>query len=229
MPVRPSPSLLPVVRRLLADARLTEPEISAVAMIRDHPTSVRQGAQIGEERQAKPRFLLRGWVAHVRHLPDGRRQIVQLSVPGDLLPTFEKGAAEALTDCIVADASPLWTRAARGEAPGLMKAWRISKARDGARLADAIVRLGQMSAYERTVDLFEELQRRLDICDPGHPESYRVPLTQQMLSEALGLSAVHVNRVLQRLRREDRLEFRSGVLRVGASASLRGRNSVVAA
>jgi CRP-like cAMP-binding protein len=58
---------------------------------------------------------------------------------------------------------------------------------------------------------FLELQRRLEVTGLGDSQRFPLPLTQEILADALGLSIVHVNRTLQHLRREQLIELRSGV------------------
>ncbi len=81
---------------------------------------------------------------------------------------------------------------------------------DEASLLDHIVRLGRQTAYERMAHLLLELRWRLAEVGLGDERKFPLPLTQEVLADALGLSIVHVNRTLQQLRREGLLEMRAG-------------------
>jgi CRP-like cAMP-binding protein len=72
------------------------------------------------------------------------------------------------------------------------------------------VSLGRRTAIARMANLFCELHIRLGIVGMTEGDSYRLDLTQLELSECLGLTSVHVNRVLRELREQGALEFRSG-------------------
>jgi CRP-like cAMP-binding protein len=63
-----------------------------------------------------------------------------------------------------------------------------------------IVRLGRLSAYERIADWLLEMYERLGSAGLTRGNSFEMPLTQETLADALGLTTVHVNRTLQSLR-----------------------------
>jgi CRP-like cAMP-binding protein len=72
------------------------------------------------------------------------------------------------------------------------------------------VSLGRRTALERTAHLFCELQLRLGVVGLATEREYALPITQAELAECLGLTSVHVNRVLKELRERELVEFRSG-------------------
>jgi CRP-like cAMP-binding protein len=82
---------------------------------------------------------------------------------------------------------------------------------EDALLLDHAVRLGRLTAFERVAHFLLELQQRLEIAGLGDRQRFPLPLTQEILADALGLSIVHVNRTLQQLRRTGLIELRSGV------------------
>ena len=69
-----------------------------------------------------------------------------------------------------------------------------------------VSRLARQSAYERLGLLFLDLHYRLNMVGLADPTSFPMPLTQQVLSDALGLSIVHVNRTLKQLRTDGLVE-----------------------
>ena len=79
------------------------------------------------------------------------------------------------------------------------------------RLFDQIVRIGRLTAKERVLNLLLELYDRLDAIGLVKENTFRIPLTQEVFADALGLSVVHINRTMQQLRRE-------GMVTVGRGA-----------
>jgi CRP-like cAMP-binding protein len=209
----------PIVRRLRALATITEAEEALVRGLSDRRDRHAPGEELIAEGQAarRPRFIVAGWAAKQRVLPDGRRQIFSLLLPGDCIGLAGRAAPPApwsitaLTALETIDAEPALDAALAGRAPGLAHAFAAG-ANDGERLLlDHMVRLGQQTAFERMSHFLLELQRRLRIAGLGDAQRFPLPLTQEILADTLGLSIVHVNRTLQQLRRERLIELRSGV------------------
>lgn len=73
---------------------------------------------------------------------------------------------------------------------------------DASIFRDWIAGLGRRSAYQRMAHLFCEVFVRMQALGLAEQESFRLPMTQSELADACGLSSVHVNRVLQKLRRD---------------------------
>jgi CRP-like cAMP-binding protein len=176
------------------------------------------GDELIAERAAgmRPRFILSGWACRQRVLPDGRRQIFSFLLPGDHLglsrrPGPELSSVTALTALETADAEPLLAAIQAGRAPGLARAHACAEPIEQTQLFDHMVRLGRQTAYERVAHFLLELQHRLEVVGLGDAQRFPLPLTQEVLADALGLSIVHVNRTLQQLRRERLIELRSGV------------------
>jgi hypothetical protein len=94
-----------------------------------------------------------------------------------------------------------------------MLLWRESMI-DAAILREWVVNCGRRSAYARTAHLFCELYVRLEAVGLAHHGGFALPLTQAVLSDATGLSVVHVNRVLQQLRSDGFISFKAGRLTV---------------
>lgn len=148
-----------------------------------------------------PLILLDGWAARVRVLPDGRRQIVSLLLPGEI--TGLSDLAQPLSSATIVALTPVRVCAAPpcGASAALDLAYAVSRAHDEAFLLAQITRLGRMNAQERIMDLLLELRDRLDHAGLVHDNSFDVPLTQETMSDALGLTPVHVNRMLQAARK----------------------------
>ena len=171
-----------------------------------------------EGRVQLPMVLLAGWACHQRILGDGRRQIVRFLLAGDAIGSLchpslpATSAALALTPVVAADARTL-TRAADESGallPGLADAMALMSHADATIMRDQVVRLGRQTAYERLVHLILELHHRLDAIGMVDGDSFALPLTQEILADALGLSVVHINRTLQQVRRDRLLDMRGG-------------------
>lgn len=152
--------------------------------------------------------LVRGAAIRYKLLPDGRRQIINFVVPGDFI---------GLHGCVFATASnSVMTLQKTVVAPFSCKAiveigqrspmlagiifWLSSL--EQTMLSERLVTLGRCSAYERLAYLFCELLERLQWAGLADERSFTFPLSQELLADALGLSTVHVNRTLTRLRRD---------------------------
>jgi CRP-like cAMP-binding protein len=215
-----STALEAAIRRLAALAPLSEEEQDLVRALDGHYEVHAAGFELAPAGASpgKPMIIVEGWACRQRVLPDGRRQIFSFLTPGDGIglrrearPLALAGAV-ALTRVTVVHAAAL--RAAAIESPdrwrGLALALRRAELEDESRLLDHITRLGRQSAYERVAHLLLELHRRVSIAGLARGRSFPMPLTQETLADALGLSIVHVNRVLQQLRRERLIEMRGG-------------------
>jgi CRP-like cAMP-binding protein len=208
-----------VVRRMRALVALSEAEQDLLRNLSDRRERHVAGEELVADGQTgrRARLVVSGWACHQRVLPDGRRQIFGFLLPGDGFNICERPAPPALASTVAltaletVDAEPLLEAAHSGQAPGLARAFTLAAQLDQALLLDHMVRLGRQTAYERVAHFLLELQRRLEIAGLGDNQRFPLPLTQEILADALGLSIVHVNRTLQQLRRERLIELRSGV------------------
>ena len=117
----------------------------------------------------------------------------------------------ALTDVETADAATLLAavRSRPDDHPGLVEAIELAAVEEKARLMEQVVRLGRLPALESMASLLLELHDRLDLVGLARDGRFAMPLTQETLADATGLSLVHFNRTLQQLRRERMIERRS--------------------
>lgn len=160
------------------------------------------------------RILISGWAARRRTFNDGSRQIFSFVLPGDPCEGGRRGTArlEAMTPVETAEAAALFQAAEDSLLhPGLAEGFEVIREEEERLLLDHIVRLGRLSAYERMAHLLLELRERLARVGLADERRLPMPLTQEVLAEALGLSIVHVNRTVQQLRRDGMIELRSGV------------------
>lgn len=217
-----------LVRRYGALAHLSAEDEQAFRRIEGPLEDVRRGRQFNVEgrRANPPRFLITGWACRQRVLGDGRRKIIGFILPGDGIGVCQRASPlslccmTALTDCRTLAAPAFDIGWDFPDQPGLDNALRIAEALDEARAIDHIVRLGRQTALERMAHLLLELNWRL--AQVGLAESWRfhVPLTQEVMADATGLSIVHVNRTIQQLRRDRLIEWRHHVVTILAPEAL---------
>ena len=175
----------------------------------------------GSRRQI---VVVSGWVVEMQLLQDGRRQIFGFFLPGDVAnagpaPYAGGRGLMAVTNVEVADTTAL-TQGGQGDQ--LAAALNDAARQRQERLFDHIVRIGRLTARERMLNLLLELHDRLQAVGLVRDNTFRIPLTQEMFADALGLSVVHINRTLQQLRRE-------GLLTVGrGTVTLRQREKLAA-
>jgi CRP-like cAMP-binding protein len=137
-----------------------------------------------------------------------------LRFPGDALIPNDSEALVALTRARVADGLPLMTCLADAseDYQPLRRAWVAASRTDQAILRDQVVRLGRMSAFERTAHMLLEAHERLAHVGLATETTFHMPLTQGMLGDVIGLSVVHLNRTLQALRRSDLAVSKQGYI-----------------
>lgn len=186
-----------------ADRRLLDDLISASRRIGANQDLAAEG-----EVSHHVHVVLEGCACRYRILPDGRRQITAYLLPGDicdlhvLLLTRMDYSVGTLVPSMVASIPRTILLGITERHPKLTRALWWNTFRDEAIAREWIVMLGRRSAYERLAHLFCELLLRLRIIGAAGDESYVLPVTQAELADTLGLSLVHVNRSLQRLRHE---------------------------
>jgi len=171
-------------------------------------------------------LVLDGWACHYRTLEDGRRQIVDFAIPGDLcdLNIFILDRMDhsigALTRLRVAEIrhDDLYELVSGSAAIATALWWQELVSRSINR--EWIVNVGQRRALERIAHLFCEMFLRLETVGLTHGFSSDFPLTQNDLADATGLTSVHVNRTLQQLRQMGLVVFQDRKLTIPDLAAL---------
>lgn len=214
----------PLLRRLSRFGPLGADEIEQVRDLVGRRKRWRSGTTLfAEGRPAAPQFLLSGWAGAQRVLRDGRRQIFDFILPGEGFgygPAVDSQARQtvvALTAVETVDAAAFLGAAREVPSNGLWRAIRATELEEDARRLEHMVRLGRLTAHEKVAHFVLEMQRRSGASEAS---SFPLPLTQETISDALGVSVVHLNRVLRQLRAADLVKLRGGVAMVGDSKAL---------
>jgi CRP-like cAMP-binding protein len=166
-----------------------------------------------------------GWGCISHELPGGQRQILDFALTGDVvLPqSYGSGAVEtfvAQTELSLLVASTKTLTLAAMKSPHLFSFIVEALVRNGAVIAQHLANVGRRSALERTAHLLLELTARLQRVGAVNRSGFECPLTQYDLADALGLTPIHVNRMLRELRERKFLEFRQGHVRLLDSPGL---------
>src|SRR6185436_3007 len=119
-----------------------------------------------------------------------------------------------LTDAVVSPVDGSRMLETLKEFPRLAAAILWAASREEAMVVEHLVSIGRRSAIERTAHFFMELVERLNSIGLATKTEFTCPLTQDDLADALGLSTVHVNRVLGQLRERDLLTLRRGKVKI---------------
>lgn len=211
----------PLARKLSHFVGLDPQELKALAALQRPPRILPAGTELVYEGQTghAAYVLAQGWVSSFKSLRDGSRQIVDFQIPGDfigvrnvLLRTSEH-SFEAITEVSLSEVSIADLLAAFAAAPRLATAvlWTLSC--EQAMVVEHLVDVGRRSALVRTAHFLLELGARLRLVGQATRDGYACPLTQYLLADALGLSAIHLNRVLRQLREMGLMTFRDGTVR----------------
>lgn len=212
----------PLTRKLSAFVVLSEVELAVLRRLHQRRKSFAAGRDLVHQGQSEQSayILAAGWAVSYKIQPDGSRQIVDFQIPGDflglrsvLLHTSDHGI-EPIVEIQAAEVFVSDLLEAFAQTPRLATAilWAVS--RDEAMVVEHLVGMGRRDADARMAHFLLELGARLSLVGMGNRAGYACPLTQYHLADALGLSAVHVNRVLRKLREERLVTFRNGLVTI---------------
>jgi len=203
---------------------LSAEEAELVLSLGEQPRTHAPGSTIcpHEDGSPHPRLMVSGWACRPRILADGRRQMLGLLIPGDMMGDQADRRPLALNPVIAL--TPVRTIgtarlvAAKYDQPDryptLTRALQQFERTEEGGLLDHVVRLGCQNALQRMAHLLLELHRRLDAIGFVHDGAFPMPLTQDTLGEFLGLSLVHVNRIVAKLRRTKLATMRAGLVTI---------------
>lgn len=170
------------------------------------------------EEVSRSMLLVDGLIGRAKDLADGERQITEIHVPGDfvdlhgfLLKRLEHDVI-ALSPVRIALVPHERLRWISEREPHLARLLWLTTLIDAAIQRERILSLGRRPALSRIAHLLCELYLRLDTVGLGRNGETRLPLTQTDLADASGLTPVHVNRMLRRLREMRLATFRGGLL-----------------
>ena len=213
----------PLSRKLRQFIPLTPGETAALGRIGGHVQTARpHDVLLDQGRGTGVAVLLHsGWAIRHRTLRDGRRQIIDFVLPGDLCDPssfFQRHAdcaVSAITDGTYS-LVPAWEILDLiAASPRLGAFFWWLEAQEEQYLRAHLVAVGRLTAYERIAYLVWELWSRLRAVGLVEQNTFSVPANQALIADATGLSHVHVSRTLSRMAREKllrRLDHRYQIL-----------------
>lgn len=159
--------------------------------------------------------LVEGWAGSVRHFADGRRQVLDLYLPGQIMRLRELGSEQAHSDLvaftdIVACPFPRATIDQLLASPRLAAALLLTLTAEQGLLTERITNIARRPALQRVAHFLLEIRCRLKV----EAETFELPLTQELIGDLLGLSSVHVSRTLRRLRKLGLAEMSDSKVRI---------------
>ena len=207
-----------LVRRLRTSSGISDDDVKEIEQlpiaVRQYPAEtpvVRDG-----ERATDCCLIADGFCARSKTIPSGKRQILSIHIPGeipDLMSLFLH-----VMDHDLSTLTPCTLGFIRHETLGKLDRRRPSVGElfwrdtliDSAMFREWIVNVGQRPAPARLAHVMIELRERLRVIERLDGNSFEMPLTQEQIGEALGITAVHANRVIKQLRQEGIVELHRG-------------------
>lgn len=223
----PSPephAMAMLVRKLesIADFSAEEREAILGLPLRTQALQAKQDIVRDGDRPSQCCLILNGWACRYKLLGEGRRQILSFHIPGDVpdlqslhLQTMDHSLG-TLTKATLAFIPHDALRALTVRFPNVAAVlWRDTLI-DAATFREWMTGMGRRDAYERIAHLFCELYLKQEAVGLATEHRCQIPLTQIELSDALGLTPVHFNRVLKEMREKRVVTMKGGTLVIEA-------------
>jgi len=217
-----------VIRKLRNNTALDEADIRAIRAL---PIQVKEVPAhtpmlLEGDLPSQCCLMLKGFACRSKTTDNGKRQILSIDIPGDIpdLQSLHLHVMDhdfkTLSACMVGFIAHEALRALTRSRPLVAEAlWRETLV-DAAIFREWIVNVGRRAANQRLAHLVLEMRERLEAVGLATEDEYELPMTQSDLADAVGLTPVHVNRVMQALRADGVLEFRRFVVKLGDAKRL---------
>lgn len=212
----------PLIRHLGHLISLTDDERAALERLPMQITKVKADQDIVREGDRPTRCftILEGFAMTFKVTGPGKRQIMAFHIPGDM-PDLQSLQLEVLdltvstlTPCTVGFVQHETIRDLCRRFPRIGDVlWRETLVA-AAVFREWVMNVGQRQAYARVAHVCCEWMTRMEAMGLAEDRSCELPITQNELADATGMSTVHVNRTLQRLRAEGLIELRDGRLTI---------------
>lgn len=208
------------VKKLAIFSELTRSDAAALEQATVHARKLPARRDlIREGDKPGPVFImLEGWAFRYKILPNGSRQIMAFLMPGDacdlhigLLDTMDH-SIQTVTPARVATISRSDMDRMMLERPGIARAMYMAQLTDEGTLRAWIVSMGRRSSIERVAHLMCELYLRAHSIGLIDSSIFALPLSQVVLADALGMTPVHINRILRELRLSGSMQLNRGSL-----------------
>lgn len=207
-PLRP----LPVFREF------EKQELAFISKFKKGELAVDKGATVLVEgsHSAHLYTVLSGWAFRYKLLPDGRRQILNYLMPGDLIGLQGsvmgemQHSVEALSPMLLCVFERDNLHELYRNHPGLAYDITWIASREERMLDENLLSVGRRSAIERAAYLIAFIASRAKVVGLNGKQSIRIPITQQHIADTLGLSLVHTNKTIRKLIDRKLIVWRDG-------------------
>lgn len=207
---------LPLFRKMTAD------EVAFMEKFKAGEMTVEPGAQVLTEGSGSSQLytVLSGMGMRTKQLSNGRRQVISFVFPGDLIGLqaslmtemeHSVDAASRMRLCVF-NRSELYQVFKSHPDRAFDLTWLVSS--EEHFLGEALATVGQRSAIERIAWAFVKIYQRAQALELLEENAFPFPYRQQDLADALGLSLVHTNKTLAKLRERQLVFWSDGTLRV---------------
>lgn len=210
------------VEKLQGFGTLNEEDVAALLTATARPRSVAARKDlIREGDRPGPVFVvLDGWACRYKVLPNGARQVLAYLMPGDacdlhvgLLAEMDH-SIQTITPALVATIDRTEMDAIMDRHPKVAKAMYIAQLVDEGTMRAWITSMGRRSSIERVAHLMCELYLRARNIGLTPNSNLQLPLSQLLLADSLGMTPVHLNRVLKELRKTSAMTLQRGSLTI---------------
>jgi CRP-like cAMP-binding protein len=210
----------PFAYRLSSRMRLGEYELGVISDLHLRRRKYATGSHLvmQGDRDQSGFVLASGWAIIYKTQPDGERQIVNFKLPGDFVGVrammFRSAdlSAEAITPIEASEVTKdqLFNVFTQTHLLAAAVLWAVTH--DDAMIVERLVGMGQRSAGQRVAHLLLELEARLELVGMASKSGFHCPITQYHLADSLGLTPVHINRVLRNIRLDGLVTFQQGLV-----------------
>lgn len=195
-----------IVAQFRRHANLTAHEVGLLTALEKDVRDFPAGSVLSEAGDEAGRFfsLHSGWACATRLLADGQRQVLDIFLAGQIMGMRDIGFSRtqteltALTDIKACPFPGEYLDEVFERAPRLARIFFLKLVREHALLTERIINIGRRSAAHRVAHFLLEMKVRLHVPEP----EFEMPLNQDVIADALGISSVHVSRTLGQLRDE---------------------------
>ncbi|HZV85510.1 MAG TPA: Crp/Fnr family transcriptional regulator [Brevundimonas sp.] len=216
------------VDKLGGFTNLSPAEVAALTLATSAPKSypskhdlIREG-----DRPGPVLVVLEGWACRYKVLPNGSRQVLAYMMPGDacdlhvgLLAEMDH-SIQTVTPALVASIDRASMDEMMDKHRGIAKAMYLGQLIDEGTMRAWITSMGRRASIERVAHLMCELYLRARNIGLALETTFALPLSQTMLADSLGMTPVHLNRVLRELRATGAMTLKRGSLIIEDPAKL---------
>lgn len=203
-----------IIKHFKSYSELGEEDEQLLLSLEEGPQEYPRNTVLWRQGERSGNFftISKGWVCTYREMEDGGRQVLDIYVPGDVVGLREFAfqtrisSAMVLSDAVLCAFPKPHLEQVFSSSLVLCNIFFMITSRDQAILLERLVNLGRRSAREKLAHFLVEISQRLQRTNAHVENHLRLPLSQELLADALGLSAVHVSRTFNEFREEGLVE-----------------------